>query len=110
MRDGKTLEEWRTVVNELWSNNQNLDRPKVERAVEEFRKIYDELFREMNRVRVENGYEPVNYRQGYFPHFQPGGDGIMGYFGKVLGINTQVDTLPTSINGLTIMKEWENRV
>lgn len=101
MRDGKTLTEWKAAVDNLWMNNTGLDRQKVERAVEEFRKIYDELFQEMNRIRVENGYEPVNYRQGYFPHFQPGGDGIMGFFGKVMGINTQVDALPTTINGLT---------
>ena len=101
MRDGKTLQEWRAVVDDLWMNNPGLDRQKIEGAVEVFRKIYDELFQKMNRVRVENGYEPVNYRQGYFPHFQPGGDGIMAFFGKVMGINTQVDALPTTINGLT---------
>ena len=102
MRDGKTLAEWRAVVDDLWMNNTGLDRHKIENAVAEFRKIYDELFQQMNRIRVENGYEPVNYRQGYFPHFQPGGgDGIMGFFGKALGINTQVDALPTTINGLT---------
>jgi len=102
MRDGKTLAEWRAVVDDLWMNNTGLDKGKIENAVAEFRKIYDELFQQMNRIRVENGYEPVNYRQGYFPHFQPGGgDGIMGFFGKALGINTQVDALPTTINGLT---------
>lgn len=101
LRDGKTLAEWRAVVDDLWMNNTGLDRQKVEHAVGEFRKIYDELFQQMNRIRVENGYEPVNYRQGYFPHFQPGGDGIMAFFGKVMGINTQVDALPTTINGLT---------
>lgn len=100
-RDGKTLSEWQAVVDDLWMNNTGLDRKKIENAVQEFRKIYDELFQQMNRVRVENGYEPVNYRQGYFPHFQPGGDGIMAFFGKAMGINTQVDSLPTTINGLT---------
>ena len=56
----------------------------------------------MNEARVRNGYEPVNYRSGYFPHFQPGdGDGIMGLFGRALGIDTQVTALPTTINGLT---------
>ena len=101
-RDGKTLEEWRAVVNDLWAENPNLDQGKIRRAVEEFRTIYDELFRQMNEVRMRNGYEPVNYRQGYFPHFQPGrGDGIMGLFGKALGIQTEVTAIPTSINGLT---------
>lgn len=102
MRDSKTLEEWRNVVNNLWMENKELDKKKIENAVAEFRKIYDELFQQMNRVRVENGYEPINYRQGYFPHFQPGsGDGIIAHFGKAMGIDTQVDALPTAINGLT---------
>ena len=67
-----------------------------------FRTIYDELFRQMNDTRIRNGSEPVNYRQGYFPHFQPGdGDGIMAQFGRALGIGTEVTALPTTINGLT---------
>lgn len=102
-RDGRTLTEWRTLVQDMWEHSPNLDRAKIEGAVKEFRKIYDELFQKMNRVRMENGYEPVNYRQGYFPHFQPSsdGDGIIAYFGKVLGIDTNVEALPTTINGLT---------
>ncbi|MGM9601779.1 MAG: hypothetical protein ACI3W5_09425 [Faecousia sp.] len=101
-RDGKTLEEWQAVILDLWGSNPNLDKAKIQRSVEQFRQIYDELFTMMNEVRVRFGYEPVSYRKGYFPHFQPdGGDGIMAYFGKVLGIDTQVDVLPTTINGLT---------
>lgn len=101
-RDGKTLTEWQAAVQDLWSENPGLDKEKIENAVKEFRKIYDELFAAMNRKRMENGYEPVNYRQGYFPHFQPGdGDGIMKYFGRALGIDVNVEALPTTINGLT---------
>ena len=101
-RDGKSLEEWRSVVYKLWQENPGLDKVKIENAVTEMRRVYDELFQKMNEVRVRWGYEPVNYRQGYFPHFQPGnGDGIMAQFGRVLGIDTQVVALPTTINGLT---------
>ena len=101
-RDGKTLSDWRGIVQEMWKQNPQLDKAKIEHAVEEFRSIYDELFQQMNEARVRNGYEPVNYRSGYFPHFQPGdGDGIMGLFGRALGIDTQVTALPTTINGLT---------
>lgn len=58
---------------------------------EMFRKIYDGLFEQMNDVRIRNGYEPINYRQGYFPHFQPGTtDGILGLMGKALGIDAEV--------------------
>ena len=102
IRDGKTLEEWRAVVDDLWLENPGLDRARIENAVQEFRKIYDELFQKMNEVRIRWGYEPVNYRSGYFPHFQPGdGDGILQRFGKALGIDTSVVALPTTINGLT---------
>lgn len=101
-RDGKTREEWQAVVQKLWAENPNLEKAKIEKAVEEFRKIYDELFQRMNEVRVSNGYEPVNYRNGYFPHFQPGEEGLVANFGKVFGIE-QVDILPSTINGQTYM-------
>ena len=101
-RDGKTIEEWRKVVSDLWKENPNLDQKKIRDAVDSFRKIYDALFRQMNEVRVRNGYEPINYRSGYFPHFQPGdGDGILAAFGRAMGISTDVTALPTAINGLT---------
>lgn len=101
-RDGKTIDEWRQVVADLWKENPNLDQKKIRDAVTTFRSMYDELFQKMNEVRVRNGYEPINYRSGYFPHFQPGdGDGIIAAFGRALGISTEVTALPTSINGLT---------
>ena len=102
MRDGKTMDEWNAVIMDMWKENPGLDQGKIRAAVKEFRTIYDELFQMMNAERVRNGYEPVNYRQGYFPHFQPGqGDGILGAFGKALNIDTSVVALPTTINGLT---------
>lgn len=101
-RDGKNRSEWEAVVGKLWEENPLLDRGKIENAVKEFRKIYDELLTQMNWVRVANGYEPVNYRQGYFPHFQPGdSDSILAQFGRALGIDTRIDMLPTTINGMT---------
>lgn len=102
-RDGKTLADWEAVIENLWITNPNLDKDKITKAVEEFRAIYDELFEMMNEVRVRNGYEPVSYRRGYFPHFQANEDGLLAAFGKALGISTDVVALPTSINGLTHM-------
>ena len=102
VRDGKTLEEWQAVIRDLWETSPHLDQGKIRNAVQTFRTIYDELFQQMNDARVRNGYEPVNYRQGYFPHFQPGdGDGILATFGRAMGISTEVTALPTTINGLT---------
>lgn len=101
-RDGKTLDEWRQIVSDLWATSPGLDKAKIEGAVETFRRIYDGLFEQMNDVRIRNGYEPVNYRQGYFPHFQPGtSDGILSLMGKALGIDAEVTALPTTINGMT---------
>lgn len=99
--DGKTLQEWQAVVAELWEKSPNLDQDKIRGAVKEFRAIYDELFQQMNEARVRNGYEPVSYRQGYFPHFQADSEGLMAQFGRALGIDTAVTNLPTTINGLT---------
>lgn len=101
-RDGKTLQEWQAVVQKVWQENPNLDKAKIRKAIQDFRTIYDELFQKMNEVRVRNGYEPVNYRKGYFPHFQPGQtDGIISLFAKAMGIDAEVTALPTSITGLT---------
>lgn len=101
-REGKTLEEWRAVVNGLWKENPGLDAVKIKSAVATFRTIYDELFEQMNETRIRNGYEPIDYRKGYFPHFTAeSGDGLLGAIGKSLGINTEVTALPTTINGLT---------
>lgn len=100
-RGGKTLDDWRAEVTDFWMNNQNLDKAKIEGAIYELRKIYDEILPMMNKVLVANGYEPVPYRRGYFPHFQEGSTGLLAYFGKLLGMDTRIDALPTTINGLT---------
>lgn len=103
-RDGKTEAEWRAIEAELWKNNPDLDKAKIENAIKEFREIYDELLNMMNDVRIKNGYEPVNYRRGYFPHFKKdSADNIIGLFGRALGIKTDVTELPTTINGMTHM-------
>ena len=75
---------------------------KVERAIRNARRIYDYLFDEMNRVRVRNGYSPVEYRHNYFPHFiTEEADGILGQMAKAIGINMDVTELPTNIAGKT---------
>lgn len=120
-RNGHSLSEWRALVDDLWAKSPGLDKEKITAAVEEFRRIYDELFSLMNQVRIRNGYEPVDYRHGYFPHFDDAkGESLLGrafkaadmkdvplkdrlaaLVGKGLDVNTEVNALPTSINGLT---------
>lgn len=101
-RNGMTMNEWLEAIQEMWEKNPQLEKEKIETAVQEFHKIYDELFEQMNASRIRNGYEPISYRRGYFPHFQAQDEeGIFAQFGKALGIQTEVTSLPTSINGLT---------
>lgn len=100
---GKTEEEWGAVIKALKDGCPKMNWGKIYNAVNEFRQIYDELFNMMNDARIAAGYEPIPYRKGYFPHFQPndGGGGLLGAFCKALGINGDVQSLPTTINGLT---------
>ena len=101
-RDGKKLVDWRAELDNLWANNPNLDRARIENAVEVFHEVYNELFERMNEVRVRNGYEPIKYRRGYFPHFsETGQDGLLSQLGKALGVETDVTELPTTIAGTT---------
>lgn len=100
-RDGYTAEEWKAALEAMWQENPNLDKAKIERAVEEFRSIYEEIFEIMNDVRIRNGYAPVEYRKGYFPHFTGDEEGVLAKFGRALGIKTEMMKLPTTINGMT---------
>jgi hypothetical protein len=102
-RGGFGYEEWNAAIQKLHEENPKLDYAKIEHAVKEFRSIYDQLYQDMNRVRMENGYEPVDYMQGYFPHFQENDkDGsLLTRFGRHLGITDEVTPLPATINGLT---------
>nr|DAM94757.1 MAG TPA: PolyVal ADP-Ribosyltransferase [Caudoviricetes sp.] len=102
-RGGMTFDEWNAAIQEFEKQNPNLDLGKVRTAVKVFHEVYDKLFQDMNRVRIENGYEPVNYLQGYFPHFQENEEGgsILQKFARAAGIEGDVSPLPATINGLT---------
>lgn len=86
----------------LEKHGDKIDMAKVEDAVTAFRKAYDSIFEQMNDAYIRNGYAPVQYRQGYFPHFtetQP--DGFVRTMAKALGFDIQDNRLPTDIAGLT---------
>lgn len=100
-KDGKTYEEWLAVIQKLKADNPNMDFAKIDKAITEFHKIYDELFDMINQVRVQFGYDPVSYRRGYFPHFTENEESILARFGRELGFTGTVSPLLTTINGLT---------
>lgn len=105
IREGKTIDDWRAIQDTIKLENPNMDWKKIERAVNEFSAIYDELFNQLNRTRVLAGYAPIEYHAGYFPHYNndTGADGMLASVMSGLGLSFDNDNLPTSINGLTRM-------
>ncbi len=79
-----------------------IDEQKVDKAIETFRKIYDELFDLENNVLKQNGYKEKPYRKGYFPHF-------IDYVAETktekilekIGFKIDKRPLPTDIAGIT---------
>lgn len=90
-------------IEEFYNKNKSkIDINKCNEAVEEFRKIYDELIIQINDTLIENGYKPIEYRQGYFPHFtEEKSETILGKFAEKLGWKINNNALPTDIAGIT---------
>ena len=88
-------------VDQYISDNK-LDYDKLSNAVEEFRTIYDELIVETNKILKEQGYKEIEYRKGYFPHFQE--EKPQSKFAKLaekMGFKIDKNQLPTDIAGMT---------
>ena len=101
-RGDVTYDEAMSLLNEFWTENPNLDKARIHAAVAEFRSIYDEIFAMINEARVLNGYAPIDYRKGYFPHFTSNSaDSIIQSLANGLGLGVEVTELPTSIAGTT---------
>lgn len=80
-----------------------VDVTKIEKAVDEFRNIYEELIEQINESMLDNGYATVEHRKDYFPHFtEEKADTLLGKAAKLLGIDiTNREELPTDIAGQT---------
>lgn len=107
---GFTMEEWNHKIEELITGSKGLDLKKIDRAIEEFSKIYDELFPLINEALIENGYEAMEYRQGYFPHFSED-RAIVDFVEEMksdisaLFLQSESENLPTEINGTTHVRK-----
>lgn len=90
------------IITKEMVKKSGVDVAKIEKAVNEFRQIYDDLLKQSNDVLIENGYAPVDYRKDYFPHFQEdAADNMLGKLGKLVGLDVNTKELPTDIAGLT---------
>ena len=79
-------------------NKSKIDTAKVDRAIEESRKLYDSLYSRVNAVLREHGFKEIEYRKGYFPHFV---EDKQNFLQKVFNWKTRNDDIPTDIAGLT---------
>ena len=88
---------------DFYNKNQNkIDKAKCEKAVEEFRSIYDELYNSINQVLRANGYKGLEYRKGYFPHFiEEKSTSFLGKLAEKMGWKKPSGALPTDIAGIT---------
>lgn len=77
-----------------------IDEEKVNKAIAEARKLYDDLIVRVNGVLTEQGFKEIPYRQGYFPHFT---NPKQNWLQKALNWKVIDNEIPTSIAGLTEM-------
>lgn len=80
------------------AHKQHIDMNKVQKAVQEARKVYDDLFLRVNMVLRQQGFHTMAYRQGYFPHFKVEQE---SRWAKILNWKTVDTEIPTSIAGMT---------
>ena len=75
---------------------------RISGGIETFRSIYEELHPLINEVLVRNGYEPIGYIEGYFPHMNfDDPNGPMETAAKLLGFDMTAKELPMDIAGRT---------
>ena len=87
------------VVNEFYEKHKKqIDTAKVERAIEDARKTYDDLLLRVNAVLKEQGMKEIPYRKGYFPHFT---EDKQGFLAKLFNWKAKNFDIPTDIAGLT---------
>ncbi len=87
------------LINDSYLEQIGADSAKIKAAAGELKKIYRELYRQINETNIRNGYRPMEHRRDYFPHFQEE-DGLIDKIRAKLGMGPQ-EELPIDIAGLT---------
>lgn len=84
-------------------HNGKIDSAKCQTAVKVFRQIYQELYDDVSRALVRNGYEPAHFRQNYAPHFmEHRANSFIGRVAQSIGLyEPGLDVLPTDLAGIT---------
>ena len=101
------LENENGAVSEYLANNNIRVTPemeaKLQKAVEEFRAIYNELYTQINAALIRNGQQPAPFRKNYAPHFRKDKpDTMLGKIRFALGLGKDSSlNLPTDLAGIT---------
>lgn len=80
------------------ANKSDIDTEKVDKIIEEARKLYDGLFERVNEVLRDQGMKEVPYRKGYFPHFIEEKQPLLA---RIMGWKVKNNEIPTDLAGLT---------
>lgn len=90
------------IINQKDIEDLGADFSKIHHATDVLKGIYNEMYTQINKALVANGYDPVEYRKDYFPHFsETKPDNVLQKLVTKLGISLDSDDLPTEIAGQT---------
>ncbi|MCI6056933.1 MAG: hypothetical protein MR812_06355 [Clostridia bacterium] len=98
----KRMEQLRGEIKEAENQIDTGAMERINKGISEIQKIYKEIHPKINEVLIRNGYDPVGYIDGYFPHmfFNDPTDTVGKALNK-LGINLGYTELPADIAGKT---------
>ncbi|MBQ3529524.1 MAG: hypothetical protein IJA47_03420 [Oscillospiraceae bacterium] len=86
-------------LEEYYEKHKNkIDTQKVDEAIQEARKVFDDLIVRVNERLKEQGMRQIPYRKGYFPHFT---NPKQTWLHKLFNWKPVDNEIPTSIAGLT---------
>ena len=99
LRHNPQTELTQDVVDAYYKKHKrSIDTKKVDTAITEARKTFDELIGRVNEVLREQGFKEIPYRQGYFPHFT---NPKQTWLHKLFNWKPVNNDIPTDIAGLT---------
>lgn len=75
---------------------------RIDNGIAEFTEIYKKIHPKINEALIRNGYEPVGYIEGYFPHMNfDDPNNVVEAMAKKLGFDFSSKELPMDIAGRT---------
>ncbi len=91
------------LIDESTLKKLGADVDKVKASSDAFRAVYNELFEDLEKTLLRNGYDAPQYRKDYFPHFDETAEAgsILALAAKLTGVDVSDATLPTNLAGIT---------